>query len=425
MTNKLIGIFSLFSLLLSGFTPIVSSVSAQSRQEVVCGKVEIGSRDGDHIVSGTTTNVLSSQNLALVATILNDDGNHSSITWSTTGGKVHNTSWDLTEWRAPIPPGTYTVSLSIYGTPQPNCTSTFVVLPNTSYVTCDKLETNYRYSGNVISGATTSVPAGQRMQLIASILNDDANHGSISWTTTGGVLSNYSWDLIQWTAPPVEGTYTVNMSVYGVQQPKCSATFLVTSAKPTGIDGWHPAPTSTPSASSATYPFENRFPVFIIQNVSYPISTSHQVGLKWGPIDGADYYNLHLFDSGHIEKTIPSVLHQTSFSLGLDAYSDYYIRVNACKNNGNCVTSNELFIHKLFSGNPPYGSPQVTIYPSVAPGVITITGNPVSNQNIEELNQKIGNLQNQLEQTNKRQQTLTDTLNGFISWAKTHLPFFK
>lgn len=205
----------------------ITGTPIRSNSNVTCQHVEINPRYSGNIVSNSTTQVSAAENLALVAQILNDDGNHTSIIWNTSGGYVHNTSWDLTEWRAPTTPGTYSVELSIYGVPQPDCTSTFVVLPNTSAVSCSKLESYSRYSGNILSNATTVVSPLQRIPVIASILNDDGNHTSITWSKTGGKLENYYWDIIDWVAPKTPGSYKLTMSIYGTKQPACTATFLV------------------------------------------------------------------------------------------------------------------------------------------------------------------------------------------------------
>lgn len=47
------------------------------------------------------------------------------------------------------------------------------------------------------------------------------------------------------------------------------------------------------------------------------------------------------------------------------------------------------------------------------------------NSNIEELNQKVENLQNQLEQSKQRQNFLEARLNQLVSWIKSVFPFFK
>ncbi|MCL5784464.1 MAG: dockerin type I repeat-containing protein [Patescibacteria group bacterium] len=92
-----------------------------------CKLVEKGPRYSGKVVSGTTTAVSPGERLNLVASIIRDDGNHRNIRWETSGGNIQNSAWDLTDWVAPTPPGTYTVSLSINNLPQPNCISSFTV----------------------------------------------------------------------------------------------------------------------------------------------------------------------------------------------------------------------------------------------------------------------------------------------------------
>jgi len=83
-------------------------------------KVELEPRGSGIILSGVITPVAPNQVRGLVATIANDDGSRSSITWFATAGEWQWRGWDLAIWIAPVNPGTYMVWLEIYGVEQGN-----------------------------------------------------------------------------------------------------------------------------------------------------------------------------------------------------------------------------------------------------------------------------------------------------------------
>lgn len=141
------------------------------------------------------------------------------------------------------------------------------------------------------------------------------------------------------------------------------------------------------------------------------------VYLSWNKVEGAVKYNVYtrLSDMNEYGAAIVGT-GSLSTEIGINAFLDYYAKVNACNSVG-CISSSEVFIPRM---KKEEGGVVVAPSPST---VITVP--PTNNSNVEELNKKVGSLQNQLEASKKKQNTLEQRINDLVSFIKRFFPFFR
>ncbi len=101
----------------------------------------------------------------------------------------------------------------------------YVVAPS-----CSVLTRNARQGDIGSAPATGSIGAGSSLQLFATIVNDDNNRSNSVWSSTCGTFPSTNWDYATFQAPNTAGTCIISYSLYGVNQPSCSATMTVASA---------------------------------------------------------------------------------------------------------------------------------------------------------------------------------------------------
>lgn len=154
------------------------------------------------------------------------------------------------------------------------------------------------------------------------------------------------------------------------------------------------------------------------------ISEKHIMGVKrllelgWNSVPGAVKYNLYARTAD--TRNYGAALDGTgslSTQIGLNAYLDFYAKVDACNSYG-CISSPEIFIPAIKKED---------VLPSSKPAETT-TSHPDSagdSKEVEELNKKVENLQNQLDQSKKTQNALEQRINELVSFIKRLFTFFK
>ena len=142
-------------------------------------------------------------------------------------------------------------------------------------------------------------------------------------------------------------------------------------------------------------------------------SNNRHVMIKWGAFDGHSgtftIYGKLTSNKNNWDKLLEGQ-RGPSATITLKADDDYYIKVSGCMDKfGTCVDSNVLTLPKLQKNEG---------------GTVTTTPSP-ANSNVEELNKKVENLQNQLDQSKKTQSVLEQRINDLVSFIKRLFPFFK
>lgn len=178
----------------------------------------------------------------------------------------------------------------------------------------------------------------------------------------------------------------------------------------------------SPNNSSSPSPNIN---IWVLNQEVVPLD-SRRVTVKWGAFDGypgtftvyvKPASNEQVLDSVNKndweEKFDGSKGPSATFSIRAD--QDYHIKVHGCMDKfGTCVDSNILLLPKIQIHE------NKVVYPS--PSAVT---EPSSDSDTEQLNQKMENLQKQLEESKQKQSALESRLNQLLSWIRSIFPFFK
>lgn len=184
-----------------------------------------------------------------------------------------------------------------------------------------------------------------------------------------------------------------------------------------------PPPNPTPSPAPQPLP-EGEFYVKIgVQR--YTDGPKRYVYLSWSQVQNAVKYNVYARLSD-IKEYGGALVGTGSLSteIGINAFLDYYAKVDAC-NSAGCISSTEVFVPRMKKeegGAIVVPSPSTVTTVPTAPSIKPSISN---NSNIDELNKKVENLQNQLEESKQRQGFLETRLNQLVSWIKSIFPFFK
>lgn len=154
----------------------------------------------------------------------------------------------------------------------------------------------------------------------------------------------------------------------------------------------------------------------LYQQASIP---NRQVTLKWSALNGGPIFyivygkkaNANNWDKLLADEGGPSA------TVDIPSNQDYLIRVQGCiRKVGNCVDSNELLLPKVEKQDGKI----------IIPPDQTVTHTPSgNNQQVEELNQKVANLEGQLQESQKKQSVLEQRVSDLVSFIKQLFPFFK
>lgn len=152
-----------------------------------------------------------------------------------------------------------------------------------------------------------------------------------------------------------------------------------------------------------------------VDSQRYVEGSKRYVNLSWNKVDGATKYIVYNrvvkgYDSNYVVET-----GSLNTELTLNAFLDYYIKVDAC-NSAGCISSSEVFIAKMQKNDDKVVN---------TPTPIVTTSPEPTNSNIEELNKKVENLENQLQASQKKQSALELKFNQLANWIKSIFPFFK
>ena len=90
---------------------------------------------------------------------------------------------------------------------------------------CSLVERDPRGSGIVTSGVISGVTYFERVDLVATILNDDGRRDNIEWRASHGEILDQVWDQVLWKAPNFETPALVDIFIDGEIQLDCRSTF--------------------------------------------------------------------------------------------------------------------------------------------------------------------------------------------------------
>lgn len=179
---------------------------------------------------------------------------------------------------------------------------------------------------------------------------------------------------------------------------------------------------------SQTYPKKI---IVKVDSQVYNGGSKRTVYLSWSSVDRAIVYKIYTRLSNVLNVWLGDPLEEatsTSTRIAIDAFQSYYVKVAACSDldQQSCTYSPELFIPAMKDDKeaittPKAGESGSTDYPGFKESVVSDS----SNTGVDELNQKVQNLEKALAESKKSQSLLEQRLNDIVSWIKSLFPFFK
>lgn len=143
--------------------------------------------------------------------------------------------------------------------------------------------------------------------------------------------------------------------------------------------------------------------------------------IKWTAVNVSGWkvlYDIYITGSNG-QTSVRESEQGPSATLYLDNDIDYKVWVKACINKvGNCKDSNTITISRVEKTNKQLASPSVNPMNLQSPA-------PTNVQNSDQLNQKINDLQNQLDESKRNQSALEQEINSLVNFIKKLFPFFK
>jgi hypothetical protein len=208
------------------------------------------------------------------------------------------------------------------------------------------------------------------------------------------------------------------------------APFATPTPTPQVVPTVAPVPTTNPgnnNSGSLEIPANFQFKVWVLNQHSIG-SGQRQVDIKWTAVNGnnVNVLNTIFVKPGHQES---GKSNDAGWKFVFNNYGpsaqitipdqDFTVKVRACaEHTTSCVDSDPLFL----PGTHPGTTPVVT--PVVSPNVTPAPSTP-DDSHVQELNQRINNLENQLTESKKNQSVLEQRVNDLMSFIKRLFPFFK
>jgi len=161
---------------------------------------------------------------------------------------------------------------------------------------------------------------------------------------------------------------------------------------------------------------------FRVVEQKYLGGSKRGVVLEWDKKDGMVKYNVYAKLAGEKSDWGAAITGtgDNSAWIGLNAFLNYYLMVEGCRGAGDCLGSAPMYLAEM-------GSQEKAVLPDDKTSqdpILTIV--PIGEEEIskiDELNKKVEDLQNQVEESKKKQNFLEQRLNQLMKWIKSVFPF--
>lgn len=176
-------------------------------------------------------------------------------------------------------------------------------------------------------------------------------------------------------------------------------------------------------------------------------TSNREIQITWNDFGETAKYQVFLLNNNHQQVGNALALYHPSALVYASPALDVYIRVMAClpsrtsASGPNCLNSQDVFFAKkesIDTINPIKAETQtlqvtpinpvatnLTVQSKIAIDTNTAVQEKKSDSKVEELNNKVNNLQKQLQESQKKQSVLEQTVNNLTNWIRSHFPFFK
>lgn len=268
----------------------------------------------------------------------------------------------------------------------------------------------YRLTHN--QSSTPQTPSNLRITQIETTGDPNIRNVHLMWNPISGVNT---YNIYKNAGSSYYYYTTVDTNLYEMKVNIGSTFYVAVTAKKDGLESPYSTVTTIDLANSKYIP-----PVTISNTINTWVlnqqldNNNRQVTLKWSAFGGnpgifsvlaKSETNKTNWDKIAWEQRGPSVIVTIP-------NEDYYLKMYGCADKyGNCTDSNILWLPKITIENGTV----------VVPSVVPVT----SNAKIDELDKKVNDLQNQLDQSKKTQSSLEQRINDLVSFIRKIFPFFK
>ncbi len=176
----------------------------------------------------------------------------------------------------------------------------------------------------------------------------------------------------------------------------------------------------------------NYQPQVDVTHEKYLGGPKREVGLQWNKVEGVNKYSVFLrFGDGTTPYDMPPLITTTDTKtiINLNAFEDFYLSVNACKEDDPCTKSQqspwEYLLSKMRGSEKT--NEEAQIVPELPnPELIPTPSELNPNQDkINQLNQKVADLEKKLQASEKKQNILEQRFNQLLEFLRSFLPFLR
>lgn len=173
----------------------------------------------------------------------------------------------------------------------------------------------------------------------------------------------------------------------------------------------------------------NNQPQVDVTSEKYLGGPKREVGLQWNKVEGAEKYSVFIRFG---EVTTPydlapvATTSDNQATINLNAFEEFYISVNACKAGDPCTKSQQSPWEILLSKMRVSESELIPTPPSeLNPNDATRLVGSNNEDRINQLNQKVADLEKKLQVSEKKQNILEQRFNELLTFLRSFLPFLR
>lgn len=256
-----------------------------------------------------------------------------------------------------------------------------------------------------------------------------------------------SGDEITPFTPPNDGTYLKRHYYTGSDwQELCTKYVQVSSGEKrqrkivakTAVDGEnytrdYPLNFGEDEYSRQTQSFDryNNQPQVDVTYEKYLGGPKREVGLQWNKVEGAAKYSVFMrYGEGTTPYDLPplTITTDTKTVINLNAFEDFYLSVNACKEDNPCTKSQQNpweYLLPRMRGNSNDNAQIISELPT--PQLIPIPPTELNpnDDKLNDLNKKVAELEKKLQASEKKQNILEQKFNELLKFLRNILPFLR
>ncbi|MDO8599801.1 MAG: hypothetical protein Q7R44_00105, partial [bacterium] len=187
--------------------------------------------------------------------------------------------------------------------------------------------------------------------------------------------------------------------------------------------------TSNPTSTPTSVPLpEGTLKVWLLsQQFTPPSGRQALIKFGWDATSGNVSYNIYTRRASDKNwEQQQSGLRGPSTTLSLKGNEDYYVKAQGCIDKiGNCTDSSELFLPRIKEQNAGTTNSAPSTSKITPTQSTTVINTNSSDKKVEELNNKVTDLEKKLEESKQKQSYLEQRVTDLVNFIKHLFPFFK